>query len=593
MHNHARYLILLAILMAPRAWGVTPVYIEDCKRRYKDTYRTYSLNREEWDSKCEEGMVPADIRIIAQEICKAKYDPDEGKNIGLTREMWERDYCDQAQKEFVSPEQYLRAQRIRGFLSKPDNKITVADVFDFMFDTSDSKDPKILIQRARWHIRLKQAEAARQRFSHSLAESDLRALPVEMGQAKTSEEFHRKAAHFFDNAGLTPSRLSPIFLASKRPAPRLAAPTRPDPFQVKTRLLAQISSLNTLKDEKGRRTYDPLIIAMMRELVDSVPINSGLLPHTDFIALSDVQDTIETIILNHTIIVLNRKSKSYATTFTESDKPEKALPRPAIKNADGTWRYQVSIKPGEPCTTSRYPLEFLAGVLLHEVGGHVHLNAQGGGKNNYTDEIHAHQMEARYFSNKRQRFNEQIKRLTQNLDHSPSPLTWVDRKHLTKTIAALTRLRDHFMPETEMLGLETFQSSPAEFREEMIRDYYGTDPKEDEIFPGQVTILQQKKWALDIKSAAVLKELATDEDFEAETRQRDQEWRTAKKEECRSLLINDPVVNDLRKKINIIVIRTHEPGLSESQKNALNRRGAQLNLAYNKLMESYDACRIR
>ncbi len=570
-----RFFLLLAVFWAAPSLRAQPFDPAGCSSRYKKSYEApYGLTRADWDWQCRT-MLSTDILAVAQEKCRERYDRQEAPAIGLTDKDWSR-ACEQALSG-LSPEEYLRMKRVAFIMSQPEEQLTLAQTARFIIDAADATALPVRAKRERLQKRLARAHAALKRFGLHLAQSAWMSQPLGIDKASSMNAFYLLSAHF-DGADRKNTVDWPVikssFLSDHAP---FEVQT---PAQIKAQLLQQVDSLSTV--------YDASILALMREAVHAVPVDSGRPPHTDLIALADARRAIEAVASNHTIIQWDPASPNFAITTTAKDQNGQLL-----RNADYTVRYKIIIRPIEAISKERFSIECLAATFLHEAG-HVHVRSHGGGNNvypktnEYANETYAWMMEYRYYSNKMQELNEKIQALEEDLQSSGTPLAPSQIETDRKAIDALKEKRGHLLPDGEMDIFHKFQDSSADFRADLISRYYGADPKK-EIQAGQVTLDQQKQSARQDKDEEKLAQLAVDERFDQEARHLNDEWRSAKHAECEALKKSDPSIQNMRLKYDELSMRLAAPKLNEAKKNRI---------MVEMLMESpltweYAACRIR
>lgn len=531
-----------------------------------------------WDSRCRDGLQARDILALGQERCREEYNPKTCEPIGLSREVWNKDCGEGLSGRSAS--EYFQAKQKQFVLESPVEKVTAAQAYAFNFLTKDDASAEVAAKRTQLEARLAQAGAAWKGLDASLTqERDFLALPLAETQAQ-----YRALMERFDRARAAPSDSD---LAAK-PAARGASPqgaaqdTRPlrpgspsmrgvdrgldDPEAVKGRLREEVKSIAARRDGKGLPIYEEKVIKMMEMVVESVPVRKGVPPLTDLVALEDARQIIEVISKDQTPVAFDPNLDGFGVTTLV-----KGADGNWVKAADGEYKRMIKIKPGPP-GGKEYSLEEQAGVFIHEIS-HVKVVLDKGGANFRVNENIAFRRQNRFYSNKRQEFNEAIK------------AAGADRKKVDELIKS----RDSFLSEGHADSLEEFEKDPEGFIYGLVPIYYG---EKNEFKPGAVTLAQQMEKAKKEKNKALLRSLAQDEKLDFQSKQEDLRWRQAKRTDCDAFLDQDAESQAILKERQELEEKRLAKKLKKKAAVKIELRLVELEEANMRIMENHESCRV-
>lgn len=562
----AALLLICPLIAGAEPEKPPPSEADSCKSAYQAAYEPpYGLTHELWDSRCEDGVAAGDILELGRQKCRNDYDPKSDGPIGLTRETWNRD-CDRG-LDGKSEAQYLAEKKKLYVLAAPVERITIGQAYVFLALTKADASPAVVAKRRQLEARLARASEAWRKLSASVKkDQDFMSRPLAIGAVSTESQYRALMARF-DRAGAADGELADAVVGGRTGSPRGAdlrpARLRPpsmrradrgidDPEAIRERLLDRVRSLSARRDENGAPFYDEKVIRTLETIVTSVPIRSGSPPATDLVALEDARRTVETIDKNWTKIEFDPNLDTYG--WTKTYRPDG---KPRLKG-DG-YQKLVRIRPVSK-EGGEYPLEVLAGVLIHEIA-HVHVMAiRNAGANNLTNETYAFRAEFRYYSN------------------------------LGQARAEGGR-KDGFLDAGQASLLATFEADPDGFAYDLIEPYYG-EGADKEMHPGVLTIAQQREEARKKKDSVMLALLARDEVLDRESRSADATWRASKRAQCEEFWRTDAEAKRVDEETSALETRKTDAAVKDGERVKIEARLKELEDARARLMESHAYCRV-
>ncbi|MBI5209668.1 MAG: hypothetical protein HY927_06840 [Elusimicrobia bacterium] len=460
-----------------------------CQQSYKPQYeQPYGLGRSRWESYCDECLYPRDIVALHQQDCLLRYEASHAR-LGIGKEDWKK-LCDGGLSG-KTPGRFIVDKKIERALKTPADKLSISDAMEFLALTSKKdSDPAVAKKRAELEALLGKARVNQKRFGAKMSQTEWDALPVGAATADSEERFRSLSASIdlagFAKAALGDSVFAALSLgggaADDRPAKPVLSKKGLDrpldaPEKVRGGLMDKVNSLALLTDEKGKPLYDAKTIGILRDIVGSVPIGRGQPPATDLVALEDARRTVEVMAKHHPAVVWDDAMSAYGSMQAEynDDGSLKGL----------TLRIRPASKDGKA-----YGGEMLAGVMLHEVGGHGHLDSIGGGANMFVHEL-AWEPEFRYYHNKAVGYEEAIRARQAQLEELRKGKDAGGKAaRLEREIAALREKKGAMLDEYGAELLALYQSDPEGFRLRIVSSYYGQD---NEMKPGRLTVDEQAK----------------------------------------------------------------------------------------------------